>query len=83
MCSDFAGGGPIITDAWTSLYPDRPHAPTCGIFDREQWPQGPHCRDFFFAAGPLAGAIRNLAVNLESDASDHQPLCLDLDAELL
>jgi endonuclease/exonuclease/phosphatase family metal-dependent hydrolase len=83
MCSDFAGGGPIITDAWKSLYPDRPHAPTCGIFDREQWPQGPHCRDFFFAAGPLAGAIQNLAVNLESDASDHQPLCLDLDAELL
>lgn len=83
MLSGLAEEGHAIHDAWKNLYPDRPHAPTCGLFDRKQWPQGPHCRDFFFVTGSLGGALRDLRVNQESDASDHQPLWLDLDDRLI
>lgn len=69
-----------FADAWMRLYPDREHAPTCGIHDHEQWPEGPHCRDFFFATGRCAAALRSLKVDTNTDASDHQPLLLELDA---
>jgi len=67
-------------DAWRQLYPEREHEPTCGVHDREQWPEGPHCRDFFFAAGRCTAALRALTVDTQTDASDHQPLLLELDA---
>ena len=66
-------------DAWMIAHGRKPHEPTCGIFDHVQWPQGPHCRDFFFIAHPLAAAVRTVAVNTTTDASDHQPLILELD----
>lgn len=69
-------GGCGFQDAWRICHGDRPHAPTCGIFDRRQWPQGPHCRDFFFVAGTPAQSIQDVQVNEETDASDHQPVLL-------
>jgi endonuclease/exonuclease/phosphatase family metal-dependent hydrolase len=65
-------------DAWTVLFPDRAHEPTCGIYDHRQWPEGPHCRDFFFATGRCVEALRDLRVDTQTDASDHQPLLLEL-----
>ena len=38
----------IYVDAWLALNKNTTHAPTCGLFDQTQWPQGPHSRDFFF-----------------------------------
>lgn len=70
--------GPIA-DAWFNANPDRPHDPTCGIHDREQWPQGPHCRDFFFLTGDAIRNAQAVTVDTFSDASDHQPLMLSLD----
>ena len=69
-----------FVDAWSLVFPDRPHAPTCGVHDREQWPEGPHCRDFFFVAGACALSARDLRVDTVTDASDHQPLMLELAA---
>ena len=69
-----------FVDAWKRLYPDREYDPTCGIHDRNQWPEGPHCRDFFFAAGRCIAALRTMTVDVGTDASDHQPLMLELDA---
>ncbi len=71
---------PAFRDAWPLAHGTRPHAPTCGIFDRTQWPEGPHCRDFFLVSGDLADAVAGLRVNGETDASDHQPLLLALRA---
>lgn len=65
-----------FVDAWRVAHDDRSHAPTCGIFDRRQWPQGPHCRDFFFVAGAPARNVQDIQVNEATDASDHQPLML-------
>ena len=67
-----------LADAWAVVYPDRAHAPTCGIFDRKQWPQGPHCRDFIWLSEGLAGRLSRIEVNIETDASDHQPVVIEL-----
>jgi endonuclease/exonuclease/phosphatase family metal-dependent hydrolase len=65
-------------DAWTLCYPDRRHEPTCGIHDRAQWTQGPDCRDFIFASEDLAGRVRHVEVDGLTDASDHQPVLIEI-----
>lgn len=74
----FAEETPPLIDAWRHLHPNREHAATCGIFDHAQWPQGPHCRDFFFVTPDLAARVVAIAVDQETDASDHQPVSLTL-----
>lgn len=66
-------------DAWRTVMGAAPHAPTCGIHDHVQWPEGPHCRDFFFITGDLAGAASRITVDEVTAASDHQPVLLVLD----
>ena len=68
-----------LRDAWSVVRGDVPNDPTCGVFDRDQWPGGPHCRDFLFVTADVAGRIRSIDVDLDTDASDHQPVRLDLD----
>ncbi len=65
-------------DAWRVIHGQTLHAPTCGIFDHKQWPEGPHCRDFFFISGELADIATDIRVQEKTDASDHQPILLDL-----
>jgi endonuclease/exonuclease/phosphatase family metal-dependent hydrolase len=67
-----------LLDCWRLINGDKPHLPTCGIFDRVQWSEGPHCRDFFFASTALAPHVQAVDVDTETDASDHQPLMLTL-----
>lgn len=71
MCQHFA-------DAWPLLHGDRPHDPTCGVFDRAQWQQGAHARDFWFVSSGLEKAVAGIAVDTATDASDHQPVWLAL-----
>lgn len=79
MLEPFDEGTPGLIDAWSGLHPDRRHDPTCGVFDRVQWPVGPHCRDFYFITENLLSRLVSLSVDLDTDASDHQPLALTLD----
>jgi endonuclease/exonuclease/phosphatase family metal-dependent hydrolase len=65
-------------DAWTLRYPDRRHEPTCGIHDSAQWTQGPDCRDFIFVSEDLSGRVRHVEVDGVTDASDHQPVLIDI-----
>ena len=67
-----------FVDAWPAVHGAAVHAPTCGVHDRQQWPQGAHARDFFFVSTPLAPHLRALAVDVATGASDHQPLLLTL-----
>lgn len=71
-------GTPSLVDAWRTVHGDRAHAPTCGVFDLEQWPQGAHCRDFFFVTEDLASRVESLEVDVQTGASDHQPVKLRL-----
>jgi len=78
LLAPLAGAETPFEDAWRIVHPGRDHDPTCGIFDRVQWPQGPHCRDVFFVAGDCARRLRDLKVDTATAASDHQPLMLSL-----
>lgn len=65
-------------DAWSIRHAGQPRPPTCGIYDRVQWTDGPDCRDFVFATEDLAMRIRSVEVNGKTDASDHQPILVEL-----
>lgn len=69
---------PPLLDAWRHVRDREPHPPTTGLFDRRQWPMGGHCRDYFAVTADVAGRIAALDVDLATDASDHQPLRLEL-----
>lgn len=71
---------PSFLDAWTVLHSPTSHPPTTGVADFKQWPQGPHCRDYVFVTENLADRIANVTVDVETTASDHQPLALELTA---
>lgn len=72
---------PPYRDAWEMLHPGAPHPPTVGVHDQIQWPGPPFTWDFVFVSGDLLPRARALHVDLASDASDHQPVVLDLDTD--
>jgi endonuclease/exonuclease/phosphatase family metal-dependent hydrolase len=78
MTAPFATGAPALRDAWTVAHAGRRHEPTCGIDDPEQWPKGPHARDFFFVSADLAPRVAAVRVDTATPASDHQPVLLEL-----
>ena len=65
-------------DAWEITHCGEPHAPTVGIYDKTQWPDPPFTFDFFLVSEDLAGRIKEIRVGAMSDASDHQPVLLEL-----
>jgi endonuclease/exonuclease/phosphatase family metal-dependent hydrolase len=69
---------PPLVDAWTVLRKGEPHPPSTGLFDRKQWPAGGHCRDYFAVTEDVARRIAALDIDVDTDASDHQPLRLAL-----
>ena len=69
---------PPLVDAWKLFHKGKPHPPTTGLYDRKQWEQGGHCRDYFALTPDLAPRIASVAMDEKSDASDHQALRLVL-----
>ena len=65
-------------DAWEIARPGQPRQPTCGVYDRAQWPDGADCRDFVFVTEDIAGRVRGIEVDVTTSASDHQPVLIDL-----
>lgn len=51
---------------------------TCGVFDQNMWPQGPHCRDYFWLSKGLADRIKAVSVDTACPFSDHQPITIHL-----
>lgn len=66
-------------DCWAEVNPEIQHSPTCGCFDKAQWPEGPHCRDYGMINAPLANHLKDVKVNLTTSASDHQPISFNFD----
>jgi endonuclease/exonuclease/phosphatase family metal-dependent hydrolase len=73
------GQAPGWCDAWPLAHPGQPHPMTVGVHDRQQWPKGPQCFDFFFVSQDLGAQVRRLEVDGRTDASDHQPVLLELE----
>jgi endonuclease/exonuclease/phosphatase family metal-dependent hydrolase len=67
-----------LLDAWRHARPGEPHPATTGVFDRKQWPMGGHCRDYFAVTPDVAARIAAIDADRATDASDHQPLRLEL-----
>jgi len=78
LLAPFPAGVPAFGDAWSLRHPGKPHPPTAGIYDADQWPKGPNCRDFVFLTGDLAERLRRVEVDVKTDASDHQPVLVEL-----
>lgn len=78
MGAPFADGTPPLFDAWELLHPGVPHPATFKVF--EKWVPGDpelHC-DFIFVSDELRSRVAGIRVDRQTQASDHQPVVLEL-----
>jgi endonuclease/exonuclease/phosphatase family metal-dependent hydrolase len=66
-----------LHDAWRQVHRAAAHAPTFRLFDRTYGPQPVAC-DFVFVSEELAPRVRNVTVDAQTRASDHQPVHLSI-----
>ena len=71
------GIGPSFVDAWTLAHPQIPHAPSAGLYENS-WAAQPMCCDFIFVTADLAPRVRGVKVDSQTQASDHQPVLIEL-----
>ena len=69
---------PAFIDAWTALHPGATPPPTAGVYDTEQWSDGPLTCDFVFVTEDLRNRLKRCEIDGASRASDHQPIMLEL-----
>lgn len=69
---------PAFVDAWTELHPGRTPPNTAGVYDTEQWSDGPMCCDFVFVTEDLRPRLLHCEIDERTRASDHQPIVLEL-----
>jgi len=69
---------PAFVDAWSCAHPNEPRAATVGLYDHEQWADGPFACDFIFVTEDLAPRIAACEADQQSRSSDHQPMWLEL-----
>lgn len=78
MREPFADRTPPLVDAWDVAHPGKPHPSTFKIYEKED-PAEPeqHC-DFIFTSTDLVPRVRDVRVDQKTQASDHQPVYLEL-----
>lgn len=72
-----AGLGENYVDAWRAAHPGRPHPPSFGVFD-SQFASAPYCCDFVFVTPDLAPRLASVTIVPDTQASDHQPVIVEL-----
>ncbi len=78
LAAPFGAGIPALVDAWTHLNPGVPHPPTFRLHDPD-YAGAPYCCDYVFASEDFVPRLASMLVDLESRASDHQPLIVEFD----
>ena len=78
MLAPFADGTPPLRDAWNGVHPAVPNPSTFKIYEKKR-PDEPelHC-DFIFVGDELRERVRDIRVDQQTQASDHQPVILTL-----
>jgi len=78
MLAPFDGETPALLDAWDVAHPGDPHPSTFKIYEKKT-PNEPelHC-DFVFVGEELRTRVRDIRVDRNTQASDHQPVILTL-----
>lgn len=71
------GSGFDLFNSWELLHPGEPYPATFRLFDRTYGPEPVGC-DFFFVSDSLKHRVRGFAVNQSTQASDHQPVLLEI-----
>jgi endonuclease/exonuclease/phosphatase family metal-dependent hydrolase len=71
-------GAPRYRDAWTLVNDRRRHTPTFCVHS-DAYSKTPYCCDFVFVSDDLGQRVRAVEVNSETQASDHQPVLLEID----
>lgn len=69
---------PAYRDAWELRHAGQARPPTLGVYDKAQWPGDSYACDFIFVSADLAGRVRDVQVDGVSQASDHQPMMIEL-----
>lgn len=87
LCGDFnfAPDDPLygrirhagFADPWEALHPGEPHPPTFRLHEPEP-ERPPYCCDFIFVTEDLVPRLRSIRVDADNQASDHQPVVLEL-----
>ncbi|MFT0172301.1 endonuclease/exonuclease/phosphatase family protein [Paraburkholderia mimosarum] len=72
-------GSPAFIDAWMALHPGATPPHTAGVYDTAQWSDGPLTCDFVFVTEDLRARLRRCEIDGLTQASDHQPIVLELD----
>jgi endonuclease/exonuclease/phosphatase family metal-dependent hydrolase len=72
-----AGTAPAFIDAWTHAHPGISHAPSAGLYE-DSWAKPPFCCDFIFVTADLAARVRDVTIDAQTQASDHQPVLIEL-----
>ena len=66
-----------LWDSWRLLHGRAPHQPTFCVHDRSFSPRPIAC-DFVFVSESLKGKLRGIRIDGETQASDHQPVAVEL-----
>ena len=72
------GGRPAYCDAWPIVHGRQPHTPTFCVHS-QAYSKTPYCCDFVFVSEDLAARVRSIEVNSATQASDHQPVIVEID----
>jgi endonuclease/exonuclease/phosphatase family metal-dependent hydrolase len=73
----FGDGTPRLIDAWSALHPRAPHPPTFRLHDARPG-ETPYCCDYVFVTEDLVTRLAAMRVDAATQASDHQPVILEL-----
>ncbi|AEG69458.1 endonuclease/exonuclease/phosphatase family protein [Ralstonia solanacearum] len=67
-----------LYDAWEVAHGPAPQPPTFGVHDRAGWTEPAYACDFMLISEPLKTRVARVEVNSVTQASDHQPMLLEL-----
>jgi endonuclease/exonuclease/phosphatase family metal-dependent hydrolase len=78
MLAAFDNATPPLVDAWQARHPGVPHPATFKIYEKDR-PGEPelHC-DFIFVGEEVVPRLRDIRVDQQTQAADHQPVILTL-----
>ena len=77
MLAPFTDGTPALYDGWQHAHPGVPHTPTMCIYQKINNVPG-YCCDFIFTSEDVKSRIKDVTVDTDLQASDHQPVVLTL-----
>lgn len=77
LMAPFDDGTPPLRDLWPVVMGDMPPPPTAFIVDQTYGPPG--CLDYVLATPDLAARARRIVCDVDTRASDHQPILVEFD----